>query len=351
MSTHLLEERIKEIQFQYLDLLKYTLPMLEDEKYVAVALDSISLFWRRKKPVIDMYLQYVVKEQNTVFYTAATYFDVENGEQYPFVLMGDVHIFDDPLGKYCEICHMWSEVPKSFAEKVPICARDNIDILEKCEGLVLVLPLRSMGVSAEKEELDRIGEMAFVEFFNGIPDFNTYFKTCKTIDNLVSHFKDEYKGVVCLYEDDDMSGDFKARVERSINITKQLMGEGYSIGEYFYFSFFGSLSQAIDVLIVSAAYNATPLIRYPVALHNAFLLLPNFYENNIDVSISKMYVFNYLYKMFNQSLYENEPLSVFYEKVKNYSFESKAISCYEDNNPKHTLKSLHHLLEDFYNFK
>lgn len=63
-----------------------------------------------------------------------------------------------------------------------------------------------------------------------------------------------------------------------------------------------------------------------------------------------MVVFNYLYKMFNQSLYGNEQLSVFYKRVKNYSFERKALACYQDNNPKFTCDSLYLLLEDFYNY-
>ena len=64
MRNLLLENQIKEIQSQYLDLLKLLKPMIEDEKYVAVALDSISLFWRKRKQVIAVYLQYIAKEHN-----------------------------------------------------------------------------------------------------------------------------------------------------------------------------------------------------------------------------------------------------------------------------------------------
>lgn len=347
MNNHLLENQIKEIQSQYLDLLKCTVPMLKDEEYVAVALDSISLFWRKKKPVINMYLQYIVKERNSVFYTAATYFDVKNGEQYPFMLMGDVHIFDDPLGKYCEICRRCSQVSKTFYEKVLVCSKDNIDILEKCEGLVIVLPLRSMGSTIEEKELYKIGERAFVELFNGIPNLGVYFKSCITIDDVIGHFKDEYKDIVCLYEDDDKRNDFRTRVERAIEKIKPVIGEGYSLGEYFYFSLFGPLQQAIDILLVACAYNALPLIRYPVALHNALLLLPNFYSGDIKDITAKFFVYNFLYKMFDQSFYHNEPLTVFFKRVKNFSFERKALSCYKDNNPKQTLEELNHLIEDF----
>lgn len=347
MSSYLLENQIREIQSEYLDLLKTMMPMIDDEKYVVVALDAISLFWRTKKPVIDMYLQYIVKEKNTVFYTAATYFDFENGEQYPFLLMGDLHIFDDPLGRYCEICHHYKDAPMALAEKVSICAKDNIDILEKCEGLVVVLPLRFMGTSKEEQDFAKVGEEVFLSFFNDIPDMNTYYKMCTTVDDLIKHFKIEYQDTVCLFERDNEIMDFQKRVEKAISIQKELIGEEYTIGAYFYFALFGPLQQAIDILLVAATYNAIPLIRYPVALHNAFLLLPNFFDDNHENLISKIYVFNCIYKMFDSSLYLNESLSSFYERVKKYSFETKALSCYCADNHKQTLENLHLLVEEF----
>ena len=347
MSRSLLESQIKEIQIQYLDLLKTMLPMLDDEKYLVMALDSISLFWRKKKPVIDIYLKYIAKEQNAVFYTAATYFDVENGEQYPFLLMGNLHIFDDPLGKYCEICHRFKDVPQALSEKVLVCAKDNIDILEKCEGLVVVLPLRFMGTSMEEKEFHKLGEKTFLSFFKDIPDIETYFKTCDSTDAVIKHFKDDYQDAICLYENDSRVDDFRIRVEHAAEMTKAQMGEGYSMGEYFYFCFYGSLQQAIDILLVSSAYNATPLIRYPVSLHNAFLLISNFYDDNFTEASSRLFVYNNLYKMFDQSLFVGESLSTFYARVRDFSFESKACACYQADNLKETCEKLHVLIKNF----
>ena len=351
MRNLLLENQIKEIQSQYLVLLKRLKPMIEDEKYVAIALESISLFWRKRKQVIAVYLQYIAKEHNAVFYTAATYFDVKNGEQYSFMLMGDLHIFDDPLGRYCEICHQNSEAPKAIFDKISVCANDNIDLLEKCEGLVIVLPLRSLGSSAEETELNKVGEKAFIEYFDGIPDLNTYFELCKTADDVSKCFKDKYRNTVRLFEDDIITDDFRARVDRAVDIQKSLLGEGYSFGEYFYSSLFGPLRQAIDILCIVSAYNLIPLIRYPVALHNAYLLLPNFFGDELADVKTRLLMFNALYQMFDPAQYANESLSVFYKKVKNFSFESKALSCYQEDNPKQTLESLHTLLEDFNDYK
>ena len=42
--------------------------------------------------------------------------------------------------------------------------------------------------------------------------------------------------------------------------------------------------------------------------------------------MAKIYTFNYLYKMFDQSIYYSEPLSAFYDSVKEFSLETKALS-------------------------
>lgn len=347
MNNNLLDEQIKDIQIQYLDLLKTMLPMLQNKKYVSMALDSISLFWRRYKSVIDIYLRYIVKESKTVFYTAATYFDVDNGEQYPFVLMGDVHIFDDPLGKYCEICHQSEEAPKALCEKVSICAKDNIDILEKCNGLIIALPLRLMGAVNEENDYFKLGEKFFLSFFDDIYDLNTYFECCNTMDEVIKYFKDEYKEVICLYEGDSETDDFENRIKRAVEVTKEIMGEGYSIGEYFFFSLFGPLQQALDILMVSMEYNILPLIIYLPALHNVLLLLPNFYNDEYLEVKSRLLVFNYLYRIFDQSEFMKERLSDFYKSVKVFDFEVKALSCYEENDPQKTKKNLHMLINEF----
>lgn len=350
MKNYLLEEKIKDIQSQYLDLLKVMVPLIEDEEYVVTVLDSIALFWRKNKTVISMYLMYLVKEGNAVFYTAATYFDVANGEQYPFLLMGDLHIFDDPLGRYCEICHQGG-APEAFSEKVSICAKDNIDILEKCEGLIVVLPLRYMGKVLEEKEFLKFGEKAFLEFFNDVPNIKTYFDSCNTVDEVIEHFKVEYQQTVCLFENDVPTIGFRSRIERAAEMTRKIMGDGYTTGEYFYFSLFGPLQQAMDIIMVTVEYNAIPLVRYPVTLHNIYLLLPNFVTENLHEITSRLFVFNALYKMFDQSKYMNESLGEFYASVKKYSFEKKVMLCYEENNLKQTLDKIHLLVEDFERWK
>lgn len=347
MSNHLLEKQIKEIQEQYFDLLKKILPLLESELYLLSALDSISLFWRKKQSVIEMFLNYIVKERNTVFYTGAVCFEENNGDQYPFMLMGDLHIFDDPLGRYCEICHQNESTLGLFLKQILLCARNNIDILKNCDELIIVLPLRNIEHTDQAEDLKKLGEKCFLNFFNDFYDLNSYFQNCNTVDDLVKHFRLELQGVVCLYENDNAEDVFRTRVERVIEISKNYYENGHSIAEYFYFFFFSTLLQSIEILSIASFYNATPLIRYPVALQNAFLLLPSFYKDNLYQATSRFFILNSLYKLFVNSFNNNVSLRAFYENVKNFSFEKKALSCYSENTPKETMKKLDLLIESF----
>lgn len=77
------------------------------------------------------------------------------------------------------------------------------------------------------------------------------------------------------------------------------------------------------------------------------MLLPNFFEENHEDIKARIVVFNALYKLFDQTLYTKESLRVFHKKLKDFSFEAKAISCYIKNNSKQTLEDLSFLIEEF----
>lgn len=336
---NLLTDKIKLIQDEYADLLKVLIPQLEDDGCIHSALDSIALFWRRRKDIIDSFLRYVVREQNAYIYTAATYFDVENGEQYPFLLMGDLHIFDDPLGRYCEICYS-GNAPERLSEKVLICAKDNIGILEKCRTEILILPLRFMGTGVEEKEFLKIGEQIFLEFFPDIKDLNAYFELCKTKATIARYIDSSKVNSVIFDEKDSWDMPILDRIENTIVETQKIMGEGYEEGVLFYFALYGPIQQAIDIILLSLEYNCIPLLRYPVALHYVLAILPNFKgKESLEEIIKKIIVLNTVYKMFDQECAASMPLDEYKIMVSEFGFERLVLDCYEQCN----LKGNHHI--------
>ena len=95
--------RIKGIQIEYKELLSKLSPKLKSGQ-VPEALDELNLFWLRHIDEVQLYLKYWLYGEDCYIFTAATFMDFNDNEHLPFLLMGEKHILDDPLGRYSELC-------------------------------------------------------------------------------------------------------------------------------------------------------------------------------------------------------------------------------------------------------
>ena len=89
--------RIKGIQIEYKELLSKLSPKLKSGQ-VPEALDELNLFWLRHIDEVQLYLKYWLYGEDCYIFTAATFMDFNDNEHLPFLLMGEKHILDDPLG-------------------------------------------------------------------------------------------------------------------------------------------------------------------------------------------------------------------------------------------------------------
>ena len=128
MSYSLLIDEINKIQKDYKELLVKSLPILNTEG-VFPALDEINLFWESNIEAIELYLQNYARIQNTYVFTASTYLDIESRDHLAFLLLGDTHIFDDPLSKYALSLVQGVPVTNGILEQVKLTAEDNIKIM------------------------------------------------------------------------------------------------------------------------------------------------------------------------------------------------------------------------------
>ena len=103
MNSNLLITRIKGIQIEYKELLSKLSPKLKSGQ-VPEALDELNLFWLRHIDEVQLYLKYWLYGEDCYIFTAATFMDFNDNEHLPFLLMGEKHILDDPLGRYSELC-------------------------------------------------------------------------------------------------------------------------------------------------------------------------------------------------------------------------------------------------------
>lgn len=325
MERNILLRKMAVLQHEYKELLTKLLPYLEDE-IITVALDEIVLFWNKNISLVQLFLKnYVAKEDSYVF-TASTYMGIDDKENYPFMLLGNIHIMDDPLGKYCEICCKASEqrVTRNFLEQIVLTANDNIKIIEECEGKIVVLPLRLFNQMPENSLIFEIGEKAFVSLFKDINSLKDYFKKCSSFQDVMFHARKDIGNIILFDEDDDKKLPIEERFYNAIpNIPHLIEGE-YTESEIFFQMVFGCIQQAVDVIVSSIEYRTIPLIRYPVALNYFLLLIDNFQDIGIGAQIRyKSCVANMVYRICNKEKLSCKGFSRFVEVIKKEKFGEK----------------------------
>lgn len=277
MKKNLLIQEIKILQNEYRELLAKLLVYIEKDS-ILVALDEIVVFWMRHMDLVQLFLRSHAIHNQCYIFTAATYMDIADKENYPFMLLGDLHIMDDPLGRYCELCTKMQkdEISTEFWQQIVLTAKDDIRIIEECFGYIYVLPIRLINQLSDIKELMRISEQAFVNLFQDINSLKEYFSLCETFDDVIEHLRDKAENVILLGNNDNKELSIKERLHNSISDMPHLFNGNYSESFMFYQIVFGGIQQAVDVLLTCMEYKMIPLIRYKVVLNYFLLLADNF---------------------------------------------------------------------------
>lgn len=322
MKNNLLLEKIIVLQSKYRELLIKLIPYMESD-LTPIALDEIVVFWDKNLYLIRLFLYSYVAQTESYVFTASTYMDIEDKENYPFMLLGGMHIMDDPLGKYCEICKKMSEeqVTGAFLEQIILTAKDNIKIIEQCRDEIIVLPLRLFNQHLEDSPVFQIGEKAFVSLFKDISSIKEYFEKCNTFQDIILHAREDIGNIVLFDEDDNKDMLLEDRFKRSIPNILQLIEDKFSEGELFFQMVFGNIQQAVDVILSCIEYRVIPLIRYPVVFNYFLLLIDNFQDFEMGVQIRyKAYIANLVYRICDKDRLSCKGFKQFVDVIKTEKF-------------------------------
>ena len=344
---------------EYKNLLLSLLPILKSD-YSHQALDEINIFWHRRIDIVKMYLNYYFSNTDSFAFTASTYMDYDDGEHLPFLLIGNLHILDDPLCAYSRICIDMPEekISISLYEQIIKTAEDNIKVIENCYNSIIILPLRILSQSKNHEEVLGLGEKFFLNLFNGIDSFEDYFKKCKNIDDIIKYARHDIHKIVMFSETDTETEDFKERFNKAVLENEKLIDTSSSDSNKFLMLVYGHIQQAIDVIITCMEYKCTPYIRYPLALRYISLLAQNLTENQfIKIMLYKMSIAFVLYNLSDKYKLNVISTKGYIEKIKQYDFNSKLFDTFKtqdinyDNFTKFSVSQLViDELEKFYNF-
>lgn len=325
MKSNLLLNKIHLIQTEYKELLTALLPKLKSGR-APEALDEINIFWLRHIEEVQLYLKAWFPGGNSYAFTAATFMDLDDNEHLPFLLMGDKHVLDDPLSKYSEIRSKMPEGKDAeiLYEQIGLTAEDNLKLLENTYGEILILPLRLLNQSNDYNSLYTVGELAFVNLFNGINSLSDYFVKCNSLDDIMSFAREDIGRLVMFSEDDDATLPFEERFRIALAETKYMADANKSDAYNFFMLVFGCIQQAIDVVVSCVEYGCIPYIRYPVSLHYISLLSESMLDiKHMHTLRFKMCVAFIVYKLCDKDRLAGVCLKEFLEKKQEYNFNEK----------------------------
>lgn len=325
MKSNLLLNKIHLIQTEYKELLTALLPKLKS-CHAPEALDEINMFWLRHIEEVQLYLKAWFPSENSYVFTAATFMDFDDNEHLPFLLMGDKHVLDDPLSKYSKIR---SKMPAGkdaeiLYKQIGLTAEDNLKLLGNTCGEILILPLRLLNQSNDYSSLYIVGELAFVNLFNGINSLSDYFAKCNSFDDIMSFACEDIGRLVMFSEDDDATLPLEERFRIALAETQYMVDTNKPDAYNFFMLVFGCIQQAIDVVVSCVEYGCIPYIRYPVSLHYVSLLSESMLNiKHIHTLRFKMCVAFIVYKLCDKDRLAEVCFKDFLKKNQKYNFNEK----------------------------
>lgn len=325
MKSNLLLNKIQLIQSEYKQLLAALLPKLTSS-HAPEALDEINLFWLRHIEEVQLYLRTWFPGDNSYVFTASTFMDFDDNEHLPFMLMGETHVFDDPLSKYSEIRSMMptGKDAETLYEQIGLTAADNLKLLENTHGEILILPLRLLNQSKGHKSLYDIGEHFFISLFNDINNLNDYFCKCESFDDIMRFARADIGRIVLFSENDDTSLPFEERFRIALAGTPYMLDFSKPDSYNFFMLVFGCIQQAIDVIASCLEYRCIPYIRYPVSLHYISLISGNMKDfQHIPMLQFKMSIAFVVYQLCDKDRLAGVNMETFLSKNRIYNFNSK----------------------------
>lgn len=329
MKYNLLINKIKQIQIEYKDLLKLLLPTLKTAVSLS-ALDEINLFWFKNINLVNLYLANEFAGKDSYVFTASTLMDFDDKEHYPFLLLGKHHILDDPLCRYANTyskiknTDLGLNVSENLLSQTVITAEDNIKIIEKCGGNIIILPLRLLGQSPEDLDFLKMGEIAFVSLFKDIKSIKEYFEKCRSLADITKYIRKDIIKTILFSESDDNSLSFEQRYQHAKEENSHIFNYNSSEAYNFFVMIYGYIQQAVDIIVSCLEYECIPFIRSTMSLYYVLLLENSFMDIPfISEMRYKMYIANLIYRLCNKNALSQLSFNEFVSIVMSFRFNER----------------------------
>ncbi|MFA9397407.1 MAG: hypothetical protein ACERKV_03960 [Clostridiaceae bacterium] len=349
MINEYLKEKIISLQNDYCYILKETVSNFSTEDFPMIE-DEINLFWFANRDLVKLILKNISSDYDCYILTGASFLDIDDLEHYPFVVLGRVHVVDDPLYKYAGIIS--SIHNQNFAEQLReqmlLSIKDNIKILENYSDIIYILPVTLMSDN-DTDLLKKAAEQAFFSMFkdNSI----TLRKYCNEFINIEDVKKALRDGVgeTLIFSDDNNGDDLCSRFRRHI-------AQGHPFNDQtneamlFFYTINGFFLQAFGILRRCEEYQMIPYLRYKVIFQYTILLGNNFANSmEMQMILFKSICTHLLYTVFDKNKIKNIDFEYFINNLNKMNFNDNlfgALNKAEVNLSKPSFEKIMDIMKD-----
>lgn len=318
-----LENALYNMQVEYCNILKSAQKGLNTDDFMFV-IDEVNLFWYANRNKIKMILDYLLSNGDCFMHTGATFLDVGAFEHFPFVMLGEYHIIDDPVANFGEsLSKLENRNFKKYLNKqIKLTVEQNINIIENHSDIIQILPIRFINNSGRKYSL-KASQDAFLSLFkNEKLTVEKYLNLYKSIEDIDVNLK-EYCKEIIIFTDTDKNDSLINRFKAFLNKT-DIFQSNKTDAEIFMATLVGYFMQAFDIILVCLKYNLQPYLRYIIPFHNILLLAhslpqdPEIKKILLNAKISYL-----LHHSVDFDIFKDLNFNEFYKKIKTTGFEDK----------------------------
>ena len=361
MSNILLLELIR-VQNQYRGILETAKLKLSTSLPIEV-LNEITTFWYRNKNIVKCALYWLsYRPFETYLFTAAVNLDIDEKDHYPFVLMGRMHILDDPVFKFATTAPAMSELSQHTSEYHKGIALEaieaNIKILDCFQGVIFVLPVSCM--FDDLEVVNMMAEKSLLGFFNEeVSSVEDILRKCESFGDVKKLLRPNMDKQIILngFEDFKINLDDRICKQREYQRKHGYPDNGNEASN-FVFALYSHILRASSIIEVCMKYCITPFLRYDVVYHYFSSILGSVSVvsdcSEMKMLLSKSQVAFSVGKVIDRDLLDKIGFDAYREFCMEYGFERRLASKLQklDGCSKKTglISTVHSTLTDFYNF-
>lgn len=332
MNDDRLVSELHKLQREYKSILERVLIEIERGNSFAI-IDEINVFWHRNMKLVNLALENLGLPFSGYLFTGAVILDIADYEHYPFVCLGDYHIWDDPIYTYLSILNKTDNpyFDLKIQKQIRNTIEDSIQILNSTSNEILILPVRLL-IAKNYDKICDMAMQAFLSLFGEEMSFENYKKSFSTIEDISKVLPENIKQSISFSNDDD-EYDFIDKFNNFKENNVLPIDPDSSDSEIFWFVVYGYMSQALSIILMCLDYSLIPYIRFEVIYRYIIILSANFDSSEeVQNMIFKSSVAHLLYSCFKKEDYRDVSFDNFYNAVRENEFSKNVFTDLNNKN-------------------